>query len=671
LICPTTVNKYNWKTPGGTATTATTATTANIANTTNTFTLTSGLGCQIVDNGKCFQSINYPNNHGADQSCSINVSSSTNLDVKDFDVEASETCEYDHLTVNGTKYCGTTGPNGTSVNGGDTINWITDSSVESKGFKICASEYTRTSTRMAIPTISEANNEFTIQVQNFNEIVVSHTVNSGWELDLTFDCTVNRITPMDIMIGTIKPGSSSLDELRTVPKTAFLGAAAVLNSYVQVVPEPGTQYSTQIISNTYVQEITFVQDYRIFQNVDQATFDIALGGLLRLNFTETLNCSAGHYYDPTFLYFTKKNSTTLVSDASPQQPPSYEVHVHADSNMTGAAMVSCQDNSLVFQLSKLVLNELQLGDPPLPNPLPTYNVSIRPSYGTVRVSTKAVPVVLSRSQNYSNVPVLLDAGAPCISNIAMELNSDVLVLTFDEKIVPTSSLANSLVYGTHFTVDIDSGSSTAIAVGSNVQGQAYNLVKVEGTRQQYSMRVKLDHGIRPTGNELVNVVLWPSSSTKDAPANAGLQDLWNNEFCSANEWPKSLLQIPVTLSRLPGIIVAPLSVTIGEASNDGVEGYGAYITVRLDTPPNDADVHIALSSSRENQIVFSNQTIVFEHGADTWSEGIQVQIFAVQDNTPETEQVGESHQTQILFAVDSSSSSDSIYNENLVAVYGK
>jgi hypothetical protein len=91
----------------------------------------------------------------------------------------------------------------------------------------------------------------------------------------------------------------------------------------------------------------------------------------------------------------------------------------------------------------------------------------------------------------------------------------------------------------------------------------------------------------------------------------------------------------------------------------------------LDTPPNDADVHIALSSSRENQIVFSNQTIVFEHGADTWSEGIQVQIFAVQDNTPETEQVGESHQTQILFAVDSSSSSDSIYNENLVAVYGK
>ena len=185
------------------------------------------------------------------------------------------------------------------------------------------------------------------------------------------------------------------------------------------------------------------------------------------------------------------------------------------------------------------------------------------------------------------------------------------------------------------------------------------------------MRVKLDHGIRPTGNELINVVLWPSSSTKDAPANAGLQDLWKNEFCSANEWPKSLLQIPVTLSRLPGIIVAPLSVTIGEASNDGVEGYGAYITVRLDTPPNDADVHIALSSSRENQIVFSNQTIVFEHGADTWSEGIQVEIFAVQDNTPETEQVGESHQTQILFAVDSSSSSDSIYNENLVAVYGK
>jgi hypothetical protein len=513
---------------------------------------------------------------------------------------------------------------------------------------------------------SGASNSFAVTVGSDNNgNIITVTSSTGWEFHLVFECKILRKVPMDILFGTISEGFSSLDMHRIAPSTS-----TNVNIYIQLMStkrlteEEGILKRNQVIVSptlTYTNKLNYIEDHRIFHTIRHANIDIGLGGLLELNFTENLNCSSNHYNNPTFIHFIVTNLTST-----------FEAHIQHDSNTTGATMVSCIEETIVFRLSNVLLNELQLGDPPLPNPFPTYSVYISPSYSTVAQSNDLI--IVPRRQHYTkSMPILFDDSAPCVAKISMEENSDILVITFDEKIVPTTgtSLGSSgdLVYGTHFKVEIESGSTNMVSVGNNAK--VLDILKVQGTKQQYAMRVKLDHGIRPSGNEVVTVIVWPSPSTKNAPANAGVQDLSNNQFCKASEWPSSVSQIPVTLSRIPGIVVAPLTITIGEASQGGVEGYGAYITVRLDTPPKDADVKVTLTSSAANQIIFSNNSILFKYGSQTWSDGIQVQINAVQDNTPETVKIGDSHSTAIIFAIDTSNDRrDSIYNEHLVSAYG-
>ena len=166
--------------------------------------------------------------------------------------------------------------------------------------------------------------------------------------------------------------------------------------------------------------------------------------------------------------------------------------------------------------------------------------------------------------------------------------------------------------------------------------------------------------------------MWPTSQTSGAPNNAGVKDMWNNDLCTSKNWPVAVLRNPVTLPRLPGILVAPMEVTIGESSLDGVIGYGAKFTLRLDTPPSNADVTITLIAANDQQVIFSNSTVTFKLGDSTWDDGIRVSISAYQDNTPEASK-GESHATSITFNIVNTNdvqNLDNVYNPQFVTKYG-
>ena len=56
------------------------------------------------------------------------------LEVVAFDVEPDSLCDYDYLTVNGVKYCGTSGPQGVVPEDG-VIEWTSDDGVVRSGWK--------------------------------------------------------------------------------------------------------------------------------------------------------------------------------------------------------------------------------------------------------------------------------------------------------------------------------------------------------------------------------------------------------------------------------------------------------------------------------------------------------------------------------------------------------
>ena len=58
------------------------------------------------------------------------------ITVGGFDVGADSSCRYDFLTIDGTKYCGSSGPVGVIVQSG-TITWSSDGSVSAAGWELC------------------------------------------------------------------------------------------------------------------------------------------------------------------------------------------------------------------------------------------------------------------------------------------------------------------------------------------------------------------------------------------------------------------------------------------------------------------------------------------------------------------------------------------------------
>jgi hypothetical protein len=93
--------------------------------------------CTLANSNTCFRSPNYPSNYGINQQCTITAQVAVTLSVTAFSTEANG-CQYDYLTVNGNKYCGTTGPGGVQVAAGATITWTSDNVDFFSGFEICS-----------------------------------------------------------------------------------------------------------------------------------------------------------------------------------------------------------------------------------------------------------------------------------------------------------------------------------------------------------------------------------------------------------------------------------------------------------------------------------------------------------------------------------------------------
>ena len=68
--------------------------------------------CLITDGGSCATSPDFPNDYPNLEGCTLYGMPPVGLDVIAFDVEEHSNCIWDYLTVNGVKYCGTSGPAG-------------------------------------------------------------------------------------------------------------------------------------------------------------------------------------------------------------------------------------------------------------------------------------------------------------------------------------------------------------------------------------------------------------------------------------------------------------------------------------------------------------------------------------------------------------------------------
>ncbi|EOD07116.1 hypothetical protein EMIHUDRAFT_198415 [Emiliania huxleyi CCMP1516] len=90
--------------------------------------------CSLTDGGSCAASPNYPNSYGNSEECTISGVPPVGLETVAFDVEADSNCRWDYLTVDGTKYCGTSGPSGAVAEDG-VIEWRSDGSVVESGWK--------------------------------------------------------------------------------------------------------------------------------------------------------------------------------------------------------------------------------------------------------------------------------------------------------------------------------------------------------------------------------------------------------------------------------------------------------------------------------------------------------------------------------------------------------
>ena len=91
--------------------------------------------CFLTDGGSCAASPNYPNSYGNKEVCTISGVPPVGLQVVAFDVEESSGCRYDYITVNGTKYCGTSGPQVAVAEDG-VIEWRSDISEVRSGWKV-------------------------------------------------------------------------------------------------------------------------------------------------------------------------------------------------------------------------------------------------------------------------------------------------------------------------------------------------------------------------------------------------------------------------------------------------------------------------------------------------------------------------------------------------------
>jgi len=98
------------------------------------FAVTSGSGC--TTSGNCFESLNFPNDYGKSESCSVTVQSvlaGESLYSAAFNTESGD----DKLIVGSTTYSGTSGPSNVAVSVNDVITWSSDGGTQKSGFQVC------------------------------------------------------------------------------------------------------------------------------------------------------------------------------------------------------------------------------------------------------------------------------------------------------------------------------------------------------------------------------------------------------------------------------------------------------------------------------------------------------------------------------------------------------
>ena len=86
--------------------------------------------CEIDSNGCATDGIG---NYGNSEACTIQVNVAGSLTATSFSVESG----YDYVTIGGTQYSGSSGPNNVAVAAGTSFSWYADGSVTYPGWTIC------------------------------------------------------------------------------------------------------------------------------------------------------------------------------------------------------------------------------------------------------------------------------------------------------------------------------------------------------------------------------------------------------------------------------------------------------------------------------------------------------------------------------------------------------
>jgi len=99
--------------------------------------LVAGEGRCAVE-GNCIANYEAGENYEDDEDCTFRLDGIEGpLVFEQFDIESHSSCNYDYLTIAGSKYCGETAPTGLLGGAESEITWHTDGSGDRTGFKVC------------------------------------------------------------------------------------------------------------------------------------------------------------------------------------------------------------------------------------------------------------------------------------------------------------------------------------------------------------------------------------------------------------------------------------------------------------------------------------------------------------------------------------------------------
>ena len=98
------------------------------------FSIATG-SCLLGTNGACVMTQKFPSEYDPNENCSITVTADGFVFTTSFTTESG----YDWLTVDGTRYSGSTGPLNQAVSSGATVTWESDYDVQNQGWRLCYS----------------------------------------------------------------------------------------------------------------------------------------------------------------------------------------------------------------------------------------------------------------------------------------------------------------------------------------------------------------------------------------------------------------------------------------------------------------------------------------------------------------------------------------------------